>query len=99
LGQSFGTKYLAFCSEDAKSPALILDEFVIDWLHQWTSLRLRKLWHAPSYRLYLNTMYDWADTLEIEPSSLELCIFSAAANQRMSKKTQRRGTSQWASRN
>jgi hypothetical protein len=81
LGTSFATKFLFFM--DPTRRALVLDDFVADWLNEHVGLRLRlQPISTGEYRRYLTAMYEWAAAQGLTPDKLEEIVFAAAADAR-----------------
>jgi hypothetical protein len=82
LGPAFGIKFLYFCSPVGKEgrPALILDRLVAAWLRKNADLSLNEArWSVSTYERYLQTMFGWAEELDVAADELEACIFSEQA--------------------
>jgi hypothetical protein len=78
FGPAFGTKFLAFCSDNRDKPALILDDLVSKWIARNAGIQLAPhRWSVSTYRRYLAVMHRWADALGHPAEAIELCIFSS----------------------
>ncbi len=63
--------------------ALVLDDFVADWLRVNARLRLLLRPVKPQhYAAYLNAMNNWATRLGLSASTLEEVLFAEAASER-----------------
>lgn len=81
LGTAFATKFLYFA--DPHERALILDDFIAEWLRENADLRLTvQPMNVHHYERYLETMAGWSEALSLEPALLEEVLFSAAAASR-----------------
>jgi hypothetical protein len=81
LGMSFATKFLFFM--DPTQRALILDQFVADWLKEHAGLRLPlQPLSAEPYHRYLEAMSRWAEALGLPPARLEEVLIGEAAAMR-----------------
>jgi hypothetical protein len=87
LGVAFATKYLHFCADpEGAEPALILDRLVRSWLGTNTGWYPRLDWRPVDYRRYVDTVLDWANTLDLSPADVEYLMFaSEASSDRMSQ--------------
>jgi len=80
LGPAFGTKFLHFCTPAGRSPALILDRLVADWLRDNVGASFNPVpWNINEYRRYVDLMTGWSVELGIEPDQLEACLFTEEA--------------------
>jgi Putative 8-oxoguanine DNA glycosylase OGG-like protein len=78
LGPAFFTKFMYFA--DPNRSALVLDEYVADWLGEHAGMKLVLYPARPSaYREYWNLMQRWAIELEIAADEVEQLIFSSEA--------------------
>lgn len=78
FGPAFGTKFLAFCSDERDRPPLILDDLVSKWIARNAGIELPPhRWSIPTYRRYLTVVYRWAAALGYPAEAIELCIFSS----------------------
>ena len=83
LGPSFGTKFLAFCSNVEHPRALIFDAMVSKWLRENAGVRLvHERWHTRSYAEYLRLVHEWAEALGVRPDDVEFCMFAAEVAKR-----------------
>jgi hypothetical protein len=91
LGPAFGTKFITFCQPAGAQPvALIHDQLVGAWLaaHGRPDLAAAS-WSPPRYEAYLDQIHVWADSLGVNPETVEYLIFQAEADER---------GNQWATR-
>ncbi|GAA3284082.1 hypothetical protein GCM10020218_041700 [Dactylosporangium vinaceum] len=75
LGVSFATKYMYFCNEPSRNPALILDSLVQRWLSVNADIRLRTDWRVDHYERYVRTVVHWAAQLSLELGEVEFLMF------------------------
>lgn len=81
LGTSFATKFLFFV--DRNERALILDDFIADWLRKSAEIRLTlQPMTSRDYERYLELMFGWAEALAVTPAELEEVLFTAGAGDR-----------------
>lgn len=81
LGTSFATKFLFF--SDRSQRALILDDFIAEWLRENADTRLTlQPMHPDHYERYLDLMHGWAEALGLAPAELEEVLFTAGAGGR-----------------
>jgi hypothetical protein len=79
LGPAFGTKFLFFQSA-GHDRALIFDQLMSTWLEENCGLRLDATrWSSQTYAEYLRLMRIWAVSLEVEPATLEMAVFTDQA--------------------
>ncbi|WP_336245080.1 MULTISPECIES: hypothetical protein [Paeniglutamicibacter] len=71
LGPAFGTKYIYFLTaQDTKHrPAPVMDAVVYRWFRTHVPNRplIVDFWHAPSYRMFLESLNEWSAGLGGEP--------------------------------
>lgn len=84
FGPAFATKYLYFCPQVAnRMPALILDRFVAQWLHEQVDQQFHHWGWAPaSYGGYVSLMCTWSDEIGLAPDVIEELIFVGSSQGR-----------------
>lgn len=80
LGVAFATKYLFFCaaSDGKVPPAAVLDRLVRGWLREKADWTLRLDWCVPDYRVYVETLVEWGEKLQLSPAHVEYLMFQDA---------------------
>jgi hypothetical protein len=82
LGPSFATKWMFFA--DPRQGAVVLDEYVQDWMsrHADVRLRLASASAAADYVTFDHIVGHWGEQLGIATADVELLIFEAMARER-----------------